>query len=299
VSRSAAEWGLLAGWRLVRAMPGGMAGGLFRRGADYAYKKNGRAVRQLARNLRRVTPAMPEDQFVDLVRAGMRSYARYWCEAFRLPSMSPSALATGFGLENAHLLIDAHKAGTGAVVALPHSGNWDAAGAWVVTNGMPLATVAERLKPEGVYEQFLAFRRRLGMEIVPHRGGARPSLDVLADRLRDSAAIVPLVAERDLSTRGVEVSFFGETTKMPPGPAVLALRTGAPLFVCDLWYTPDRPVGRIRGPLPVAPGDSMEERIRGTTQAIADELAKGIAEHPADWHMLQPLWLADLEKRRN
>jgi KDO2-lipid IV(A) lauroyltransferase len=281
-------------------MPGPVAGRAFRFGADRAYARGGRGVRQLAANLRRVVgPEMPEDQFQAVVRAGVRSYARYWCEAFRLPALSPAALANGFGLANQHLLIDAHTNGTGAVVAIGHCGNWDAAGAWVAVNNIPLVTVAERLKPEGVYEQFLAFRRRLGMEILPHRGGERHSVDVMADRIREQAAIVPLVTDRDLSSRGVEVTFFGERTRMPPGTAMLALRTGAPLFVCDLWYTPQRPVGRVRGPFALPEGDTVTERVAATTQLIADELARGIAEHPADWHMLQPLWLADVQRRRD
>lgn len=296
MSRSAAEWGYLAGWRLVRALPGGVAHRAFRFGADRAYRRG--AAAQLAANLRRVVgPDLPEDQFQVLVRDGLRSYARYWCEAFRLPSQSRAQLVDGFVLENKELLLDAHTAGTGAVVGIGHCGNWDAAGAWLALH-TPVVTVAERLKPEGVYEQFLDYRRRLGLEILPHRGGARASIDVMADRIRGGAAIVPLVADRDLSSRGVPVTFFGEPTRMPPGPAMLAIRTGAPLFVCDLWYTPRRPVGRVRGPFPLPDGDDMGERIAKTTQLIADELARGIAERPADWHMLQPLWLSDLSKKR-
>jgi KDO2-lipid IV(A) lauroyltransferase len=215
-------------------------------------------------------------------------------EAFRLPRLSRSDILQGFELENAHWLGEAVDAGTGCVVALPHSGNWDFAGAWVCAQGWPITTVAERLKPEGMYRKFVAYRESLGMEIIPTVGGERPPMDVLADRLAQGR-VVPLLADRDLSARGVEVRFFGGRTRMPAGPALLALRTGAPLYAVSLWYDGERPRGRVEGPiaLPAAESGALDVRVRMLTQQIADRLAAGIAEHPQDWHMLQRLWLAE------
>jgi KDO2-lipid IV(A) lauroyltransferase len=178
------------------------------------------------------------------------------------------------------------------VIALPHAGNWDAAGAWVAANGWKMITVAERLRPESMYERFLAFRRGLGMEIIPLSGGDRPVLDVLADKLREGY-VVPLLADRDLSARGVEVGFFGGRTRMPPGPALLALRTGAPLYTASMWFEPDAACGRLEGPIevPGADGGPLDRRVREVTQRIADNLAAGIARNPRDWHMLQRVWL--------
>lgn len=196
---------------------------------------------------------MPEAELDELVRRGLRSYARYWMEAFRLPALSREQILATFRLDQEELLSSAVAAGRGVVIALPHAGNWDAAGAWVAANGWPITTVAERLKPEGVYERFLAFRQRLGMEILPTQGGERPAFDVLVDRLR-AGAVVPLLADRDLSARGVEVDFFGARTRMPAGPALLALRTGAPLYVASSgtsrpWRAP-RSRARCRCPAP-------------------------------------------------
>ncbi|MEU6022791.1 phosphatidylinositol mannoside acyltransferase [Micromonospora sp. NPDC047134] len=287
------ELGYVAGWRLVRALPRPMAAAAFNAGADRAHRRRGAGVTRLRANLRRVVgPELPEAELDDLVRAGLRSYARYWMEAFRLPSLSREQVLSTFRLDGAELLAADVAAGRGAVVALPHAGNWDLAGAWVVANGWPLSTVAERLKPEAVYQRFVAFREGLGMEILPTTGGHRPPLDVLTDRL-NAGAVVPLLADRDLSARGVEVSFFGGRTRMPAGPALLALRTGAPLYVASLWYEPDAARAAIEGPLPV-PGPeegALDTRVRSLTQLIADGLAAGIARHPQDWHMLQRMWL--------
>ncbi|MFY1632613.1 phosphatidylinositol mannoside acyltransferase [Solwaraspora sp. WMMB335] len=290
------EWGYAAAWRLVRAMPRPVAAAVFRAGADRAHRRGGPGVRRLAANLRRVVgPDLPAAEFDLLARDAVRSYARYWMEMFRLPSLTRAQRLAAFHLAGADMLGAHVAAGQGAVVALPHAGNWDAAGAWVAANGWPLTTVAERLRPEGVYERFVAVRQRLGMEIIPATGGPRPPFDVLVDRI-SAGHIVPLLADRDLSARGVEVTFFGGRTRMPAGPALLALRTGAPLYVTTMWFEPDVAHGALDGPLPLpdpATG-SLDERVRRLTQQVADRLATGIARHPQDWHMMQRLWLDEV-----
>jgi KDO2-lipid IV(A) lauroyltransferase len=290
---NAVELGYAAGWRLIRAMPRSWSWFLFRIAADRAARRKGPATARFERNLRRVVgPDVPPAEMDILVRDGLRSYARYWLDAFRLPRITKQEVLRDFQIERSYLLADAVAAGTGCVVALPHAGNWDYAGAWVAAKGWKLTTVAERLKPEGLYQRFLAFRTSLGMEILPMTGGARPAFDVLVDRLGEGA-VVPLLADRDLSARGVEVEFFGGRTRMPAGPALLAIRTGAPLFAASLWYERDRPHCYLFGPLEVPPAESgnLEFRVRALTQTVADRLAEGIAAHPADWHMLQRLWL--------
>jgi phosphatidylinositol dimannoside acyltransferase len=285
------DLGYAAGWRVVRALPKPVAAALFAAGADLALRRGGGGTARLAANLRRVVgPEMPEAQFQALLRQAVRSYARYWLEAFRLPSRSHEQILNGFRLGGSEMLGENVAAGVGSIVALPHAGNWDAAGAWVAAKGWPITTVVERLKPESLYERFLVFRRGLGMEIIPLTGGERPAIDVLADRLA-KGHVVPLLADRDLSARGVEVELFGGRTRMPAGPAMLALRTGAPLYVTAMWNEPDAPCGRLTGPLPLPTGGSFGNRVRQLTQQVADGLAEGIAAHPADWHMLQRLWL--------
>lgn len=290
---NAVELGYAAGWRLARTMPQPVAMAAVRFAADLAYRRQGRGTRRLAANLRRVVgPGMPERDFEALVRQALRSYGRYWMEAFRLPSLSPAQVRASFHLGRHELLGADVAAKRGAIVALPHAGNWDAAGAWVAAMGWPLTTVAERLKPESMYELFLAFRQRLGMEIIPLTGGQQPPLDLLADRL-GKGHVVPLLADRDLTARGVEVRFFGGRAKMPAGPALLALRTGAPLYVAAMWYEPGGPRGRLDGPLPMPADGPLMDRVRALTQLIADHFAAAIAQHPQDWHMLQRLWLDD------
>ncbi|MEU4688525.1 phosphatidylinositol mannoside acyltransferase [Actinoplanes sp. NPDC023714] len=280
--------GFTAGWRLVRALPEGVAKRLFTAAADRAYRANGKGTQRLRGNLRQVVgPDMPDT----LVRDGLRSYARYWMEAFRLPSKTKRQFLDGFFMEpDSYAVMKKTIAeGNGIVLALPHVANWDAAATWVISHDWQLITVAERLKPESVYKQFLDYREGLGMRILPLTGGDRSPLDVLGEHLRQGW-VVPLLADRDLSRNGVEVEFFGGRTRMPAGPAILAIRTGAPIFAVDLWYSASRVEARLRPITPPTEGP-LDQRVRATTQQIADAFALGIAEHPQDWHMLQKLWI--------
>jgi lauroyl/myristoyl acyltransferase len=286
------ELGFRAGWKVVQWLPEKAAVALFHAGADRAVRKRGKGVERLRANLRRVRPEISDADLEALVKRGMRSYARYWMDTFRLHTFSREEHGRRFRFDQDDVLARHAAAGEGVILALPHSGNWEAAGAWAAnSHGWNLITVAERLKPEGVYQQFLAFRRALGMEIIPTSGAERAPLDLLAEKLRDGY-IVPLLADRDLSRRGVEVEFFGGTARMPGGPALLALRTGAPLYALHMWNDPDGVAhGRMFGPIPMPADGTTEERVRLITQEIADRLAAGIAEFPEDWHMLQRVWV--------
>ncbi|MEV7127185.1 phosphatidylinositol mannoside acyltransferase [Streptomyces sp. NPDC093260] len=282
------------GWSTVKKLPEPVAVRLGRTIADIAWKRRGKGVERLERNYARVLPDAGPERLAELSRAGMRSYLRYWMESFRLPAWSPERIRGGFAPKDVHHLTDGLAAGRGVILALPHLANWDLAGAWVTTElNTPFTTVAERLKPETLYDRFVAYRQGLGMEVLPHSGGS--AFGTLARRLRDGG-LVCLVADRDLSASGVEVDFFGAAARMPAGPALLAQQTGALLLPVTLWYD-DSPVmqGRVHPPIEVPPEGTRREKAAAMTQALADAFAGGIAEHPEDWHMLQRLWLADLD----
>ncbi|MFD4917882.1 phosphatidylinositol mannoside acyltransferase [Streptomyces virginiae] len=284
------------GWAGVKKLPEPAAVALGRRIADFAWKRRGKSVLRLESNLARVVPDAGPERLRELSQAGMRSYMRYWMESFRLPTMDPKRFSTDVEFTDEHLLREALDSGRGVVVALPHLANWDLAGAWAIGHmNAPFTTVAERLKPETLYDRFVAYRESLGMEVLPHSGGA--AFGTLARRLR-SGGMVCLVADRDLSASGVEVDFFGATARMPAGPALLAQQTGAVLLPATLHYgdTP-KMYGRIHPEVEVPKTGTRTEKTTVMTQAVADAFASGIAEHPEDWHMLQRLWLDDLEER--
>ncbi|KAA0101385.1 phosphatidylinositol mannoside acyltransferase [Mycolicibacterium sp. P1-18] len=286
------DLGYAAGWRVVRALPEFAARNAFEAGALYAARGGGPD--QLRKNLARVLGVAPADVPADLIRASLASYARYWREAFRLPSMDHRLLARELDeatIGGSHVAA-ALEAGRGAILALPHSGNWDLAGVWLTNTYGRFATVAERLKPESLYKRFLDYRESLGFEVLPLTGGPRPPFEILAERLRGNG-LVCLMSDRDLTRSGVRVDLFGEPTMLPAGPAKLAMATGAALLPVHSYYTPDVAVTDIGAAL-----DTSSGNVTAVTQVLADRFGANIAAHPADWHMLQPQWIADLSEER-
>jgi len=286
------DWGYATGWLVVRAMPETLARSAFGAGARYAARGGG--PEQLRKNLARVIGTTPAEVPDSLIYASVASYARYWREAFRLPTMNQAELAKRLDrvFIGAEKFAAAREGGRGAVIALPHSGNWDMAGVWLAQNYGTFTTVAERLKPESLYDRFIAYRESLGFEVLPLTGGERPPMEVLAERLRNNR-FVCLMADRDLTRSGIQVDFFGEPTRLPAGPAKLAIETGAPLHPAHVYYDGDDCVVQIDDALDTSSGD-----IGVITQALADRFAVNIAAHPQDWHMLQPQWVADLSVER-
>lgn len=287
-----ADLAYTAGWTMIRRTPERAGRAVFQRLADRSWRAHDESTRGLERNLRRlVGPGATDAQLRALSRAGMRSYMRYYYEMFRLPAMSEEYVlgrtrATGIEVLEKHV-----RSGRGVVAALPHMGNWDHAGAWIALRGTPLTTVAQRLRPESLFQRFTAYRESLGMEVLPLTGGSG-TVGTLARRLR-GGGLVCLLADRDISGTGLEVDFFGERARVPAGPAALALNTGAALMPVSLWYDGPHWNIRVHDEIPVAGGATRAERVQATTQELVRVFEGAIAEHPEDWHMLQPVFSAD------
>jgi lauroyl/myristoyl acyltransferase len=247
----------------------------------------------VARNLGRVL-GHPHDS--PLVQAATKEcfllYGRYWYETFALRTMPWDEVERRFtvdGLEHADAALEA---GRGAVLVLPHMGNWDAAGHWLCVKGYPMAAVAEELKPRAVFELFLRHRRALGMGIVPLTEGRLVGERLL--KLLAENTLLTLVADRDLTGRGVEVEMFGAKRRLPSGPARLSLGTGSPLSVCAVFTTRDGWHCRIGAPVEIERTGDMREDVARMTRVMAAGFERYIASAPTDWHMFQPAWEEDV-----
>jgi len=287
-SENAVAVGYVSGWRLVRLLPEPVARWLFARVGERIHRRNGNGVRRLRGNLARVRPAAGEEDLERLTREAVQSYLRYWCESFRLPSWPIDDVVRRTRTINEELLREAFARGNGVVVALPHMANWDWAGAWACATGMPLSTVAERLKPERLYDEFVAYRGSLGMEIL---GAGDASTFPRLMRTVATGGFVCLLGDRDLSRSGIEVMLCGERARMPRGPAELARRTGAPLIPATLAYVGDDLEIAFHPAVPHATGD---DGLAAMMQGVADAFTEGIRAHPEDWHMMQKVFVADL-----
>jgi len=287
------------GWSAVCRLPESWAAAAFGFVAGVAWRRQGPSVQVLEGNLLRVLgPGATGEELRAASRESMQSYARYWLEIFRLPVMTMQRLVDGTVETGAVDALLAHLAsGRGVVVPLPHMGNWDQAGAWIIAKGAgSFTTVMERLDPDSVYERFVAFREAIGMEVLPATGGLSP-FGVLAQRLR-AGKLVALPCDRDVTGGGIEVDFFGEKALMMGGPAALAVQTGAALMPATLWYEGDRWGVRVYEEIPVPEVGDRWQKAAAMTQEIARVFETGIREHPADWHMLQRVLVADIDPKR-
>jgi KDO2-lipid IV(A) lauroyltransferase len=258
----------------------------------------------LEANLHRVlsykygSPDVDGKELRALSHAALRSYARYWLETFRMPVIPVERLVSGMHIDAAgeEALFANLKAGRGAIIALPHMGNFEQAAVWVIASGAgSFTTVAERLRPESVYEAFVRFRESLGMEVLPLTGGQNP-FGTLAQRLR-AGKLVCLVSDRDLKDTGVEVQMFGETARIA-ATAGLAVHAGAALMPVATWFEGDDWGAHIYEEIPVPESGTRTEKIAAMSQELARIFEAAITEHPQDWHMLQRVFTADLDPAR-
>lgn len=277
----------LLGWKLVRVLPEKFAYRIFERLADRSSRKKGKSYRRLRGNLQKVKPDITDLQLDQLAAAGMRSYLRYWCDAFRLPSWNHNRLTTSVSVDGEEMFRSYVAQRKGVVVSLPHSGNWDHAGAYFSATGIPIVSVAEQLKPDRVFKAFLKYRERIGMKIYSAAENVIPSLH----KHLANGDVVALVADRDLSRSGIEVKFFGGVAKMPSGPALLATRNNSYLIVAHVTYTENGIHIKFSEPL-TSNAPTEQGKIEDLIQQTAHFFEAGISQHPEDWHMLQKIWVA-------
>jgi len=299
---------LLTAARVVPRMPAWLSGAIFAGVADVAAVTGIGGSQQLRRNLARAVPEADERELRRLTRRGMRSYMRYYEEALRLPTATDAQLGARVRLVAGDWLKAEFTAGRPVVAALAHLGNWDLAGAWATRFLAHVVTVAEHLEPEELFQGFLDFRRGLGMTIIPlEKDGS--TFRALLRESRSGGPIIPLLADRDLSRTSVDVELLGERARVAPGPAALALATGAALTTATVRYErlrgPRRQAAGSRWGIVITFGDPIErpdapreEAIAAMTQAWVHRISDFIREYPEDWHMLQPVFVADLDPAR-
>ena len=277
----------LFAWKIIGVLPEKNAYKLANFVSDRIFRKNGKGVKRLRSNYKRVMPNISERELEVLTKDGMRSYLRYWFDTFRLNKWSKSRIIETTFVVRENLLRDPVETKKGCIIALPHAGNWDHAAAYFCSTGIPLTAVVEKLKPEAIFKKFLAYRQSIGIEAISHK---EKTIPILMERL-NQGKLIALVADRDMSRNGIEVNFLGGIAKMPAGPAILAIKTGSPLVTAYIRYldkgieiTFDETIK-----LPVAGGE--DEQIKIVTQSMADNFAKRIKDSPVDWHMLQRIWV--------
>jgi len=277
----------LFAWKIIGVLPEKSAYKLANLVSDRIFKKNGKGVKRLRSNYKRVIPNISERELEVLTKDGMRSYLRYWFDTFRLNKWSKSRIIETTFVVRENLLRDPVETKEGCIIALPHAGNWDHAAAYFCSTGIPLTAVVEKLKPEAIFKKFLAYRQSIGIEAISHK---EKTIPILMERL-NQGKLIALVADRDMSRNGIEVNFLGGIAKMPAGPAILAIKTGSPLVTAYIRYLEKGIEITFDETIKLPVTGSEEEQIKKITQSMADNFAMRIKGSPVDWHMLQRIWV--------
>lgn len=276
----------------ARYLPAALAAGLvtpFGAGANFA-SPDRRAM--IERHLRRADPTLSGLRLRRAVQLAFDSYARYWLESFRLPSLSPAVVQRGWTVEGYEHVVSGLEQGNGVILVLPHLGGWEWAGRWIVDQGHDLTVVVEKVEPPELFDWFVGLRNELGMNVIPLGSGAAGAL---MQALRENH-VVCLLADRDIQRGGPSVDFFGEQTTLPAGPATLSLRTGAPLLPTAVYFTDrvDGHFGLVRPPLTVErTAGRLRDDVARITQDLAGDLEILIRRAPEQWHLFQPNWPSD------
>ena len=278
--------------RVLAALPEPVAMGVAGAVGDVLFTVRGEQRRMVSNNLRRVLDATATDQDIldQWARRSFRAYARYWVEGARLGRTSATEVEQRTFVDGLGYLAEGLAAGNGVIMALPHVGSWEYGGAFLATQGMPMTSVAERIEPPELFEFFVKERAAMGLTIVPlDESSGRSVMGTLR-----GGGLVGLLSDRDVGGNGIEVEFFGETTTMPAGPATLALRSGARL-VTGAVYSGPGPDHRaiVEPPLDTTRTGSLRHDVARLTQEIATRFEGLIRRAPEQWHVFQPLWLAD------
>ena len=279
--------------KIVAKVPVGIIRALAHAGAGLYLVAFPRKRRQVEKNMRRALGPGATDEEVKRTafRAG-RCYADYYVDIFWLPTQARESVLEKFGRINEAGLEAAVAAGKGLIVVLPHYGSWEAGAVYLSSLG-PFAAVAEVLKPPELFDMFVRLRAAVGIDIFPY--DSKPETrDRMVEALRGGTTLA-LLSDRDLKGTGVAVEFFGERTTLPPGPAVLAMRSGSPIVCVNVRNVDGGWVGHAMDPIQVEAEGDKEEIIARTMQQMAANLEVLIREDPAQWHMFMPAWPSDRE----
>ena len=274
-------------WKLLRVLPESVAYGLFRVIAKLAYVRNGKRTRRLRSNYQKVAPHLSNRETEVLVREGLGSAMRYWCDTFRISDWSKERIVSTVTTRNEDFLLSPVREKRGVIVALPHAGNWDHAGAYFCALGVRVNTVAEHLKPEKLFSKFLVFREEMGMRVLDINSGV---IDTLTEML-NTGELVALAADRDLSKSGINVNFFNSTARMPAGPALLAYETGADLITAYVSYREQGIEITFTPPVSVNRTAEKKEEVARVTQVLASRFQDAISLDPQSWHMQQRIFI--------
>ncbi len=240
-------------------------------------------------NYRRVLPGASRKEVRRVARSSLANYCRYLVDFFRLPLVRRGdAPGLVVGEESFAALDRGLERGRGVLIVCTHFGNWDLGASAAAARGYAINVVVETFASERLNEKVVASRKKVGLNVrTMERAG--PSL-IRALRRNE---ILALLVDRPVSEGGVEVPFFGETVEIPPGPARLALASGA--MIMPVAFPRRERNSEALGVLseePFAASDTGNRRddVVATMARIMAAHEGFIRQHPDQWYMFREMW---------
>ena len=255
-------------------------------------RQRANAAAMIERHLQRVNPKLRGTALRGAVQQAFDSYARYYVESFRLPSLQQAHGRPRLHDRRARSTsLDALAGGQRLIFALPHLGGWEWAGRWMTDQGYRITVVVEALEPPELFEWFADLRKELGMTVVPPGPDGRRGGDEGAAATTRSCACCATATSSGTVSRS---SSSASAPRCPPARRRWAAHGRAdPAAAVLLHGAYNGHLGVVRPPLPLDAGGGLRDDVARITQTLAHELEFLIRRAPEQWHLFQPNWPSD------
>ncbi|HET8655822.1 MAG TPA: lysophospholipid acyltransferase family protein [Longimicrobiaceae bacterium] len=290
--RRAPDWKDRAEYALARGAELGI-GRLPERGAERLGQALGNLVRSplgirrevVRENLRRAFPTAAAEWIEETTRAAFAHLGRETVAMLRLAELSPAEILRRVEIDGEEELREASREGRGMILVTGHLGNWEVAAATAASLGFPIDAVMKRMRNPLLDARLDETRRRLGIGTIDMKDAPREVPGVLA-----SGKALGLVADQDAGRRGLWVPFFGQLASTHRGPALFALRYGAPLLFARAARVPGAGYSiRVERLTPPGSGDLAADVLALTT-AWTQRLEAAVRAAPEQYFWFHKRW---------
>jgi KDO2-lipid IV(A) lauroyltransferase len=235
------------------------------------------------RQVRAAFPGLAEPEVLRIARASYEHLGRTSIEAALLSALSPAQVRAMFdGIEGADALAAARAEGKGVLLVSGHLGNWELAGAFVAASGVPIEAVARGME-NPLFDRYITRTRHdLGMTVIHDADAVRR----VPRAMREGKAVAMLVDQGAAGLASSWVPFFGRYAKTPRGPAVFALRLGAPVVFATALRQPNGRYVMYYERIPVHPTGDREADVDRIVADYTSTLERWIRRAPEQyfWH---------------
>lgn len=232
-------------------------------------------------NLRRILPVAEHQRINHQAKVVFINFGKYLLEFFRFTAADKDILTRLIKVEGLEHIDAALKKGKGAIILSAHLGNWEMGGILMALIGYPMLAVALPHRYHRVNSLFNAQREKMGVVVAPSLGiGVRRIYEALKGN-----RLVALVGDRDFNNAGEKMDFLGASKVIPRGPAVISMRTQAPIIPGFVIRKPDDSfVLEFSEPLP-----QIEDEIE-CMKVYAKFIEKKIQQYPRQWLLFREFW---------